>query len=437
MITKKPTAKICQWHPIARLFSYVALFMMFLGVAHAANDVVGAVFVATNDPVANGVLMFQRHKDGTLTPVSGSPFLTGGQGTGTGVQLPPDPQGSQGSLIVDEKNKFLFVVNSGSNQVSVFKINKKKLTLVETVPSGGYFPNSLTIRNNVLYVLNSANTFNFCGFKVSDSGHLTPLNGMCCCCTLLPPLNEAAFIDSRQPLVTVVPGQIGFSPDGKHLIITRKEGITSSDPFSPLAGPGRIDVYALDKNGVVVDCNHPTVNINTRLPSGRFPFSFIFSEQGDLLVTEIFGSPSYDISPFGASAMSSYEILPNGELQVITGSLPNGQTATCWNARSGKFVYTANNLSNSISLYEVHSNGTLELLDPEAAILSNGAPGFPLDMVVSSDGKYLYQLSEGVEAAIYEYKINKENGSLTFIGKVSVGAPFAGQAGINIVDFKK
>ncbi len=401
------------------------------------DDVVGAVYVATNDPTSNGVLMFHRHKDGTLTAVPGSPFATGGQGTGTGFELPPDPIASQDSLIVDKKNKFLFVVNTGSNEVSSFRIYRDKLKLVDKVSSGGVFPNSLTVHDNVLYVVNSADTFNITGFKVDHKGHLkTFCRNRGDTCELLPPVNEAPIVGGNQPIVTIVPGQIGFSPNGKQLIVVRKEGVTAGDPFAPLAGPGRIDVYRVDKCGAI-DCEKVTSNINTRSPYGRFPFSFVFSKEGDLLVTEIAGVPGTPPnSIIEASAASSYKLRANGYLELITGSVGNGQSATCWNDRSGKFMYTANNLSNSLSLYEVHKDGTLELLAAEIVTIGpDSAPGFPLDMKVTSNGCYLYVLSEGVDAAIYVYKVNKQDGSLTLLQVVNVGAPFAGQAGLTVSDF--
>lgn len=413
----------------------LTLVMFFQGIqaafADSDNDIVGAVYVGTNDPVANGVLMFHRLRDGTLTLVPGSPFLTRGKGTGTGVELPVDPLGSQGSLIVDKKNKFLYIVNAGSNEVSVFKIHPDRLTLVDTVSSEGVFPNSLTVHKNVLYVLNSAYNFSFTGFKVAKDGHLKLLQGPC---YLLPPLNQAPIIGSGQPLVSIVPGQISFTPNGKQLIISRKEGITSPVTLLPLAGPGRIDVYRLHKCGTVVDCEHPTSNINTRVPFGQFPFGFTFSEQGDLIMTEAAGVPP--TPPSKASALSTYKIKGNGKLKVISADVPNEQFATCWAARFGKFVYAANNLSNSISLYIVSKDGALTLINEQIVVLGTvDAPAFPIDLAISSHGPFLYQLSEGVEAVIYVYKINKENGDLTFIQKVSVGASFAGQVGLAIADF--
>ena len=59
--------------------------------ASTGSDVVGHVYVNDNSAVANTVAAFDRHGDGTLTPTRGSPFSTGGSGTGTHI-------GSQGAL---------------------------------------------------------------------------------------------------------------------------------------------------------------------------------------------------------------------------------------------------------------------------------------------------------------------------------------------------
>ena len=218
--------------------------------------------------------MYHRHRDGTLSLVPGSPFLTGGQGSGA-TYLPPDPLGSQSPLIVDKKNKFLFTVNSGSNEVSVFKIHRQGLRLVDTISSGGVFPISLATQKNILYVLNGAGVTNFTAFKIGKSGHLKPIRTY----DLVPPLNEFPLLPEGQPAITAIPSQIGITPNGRQLIIIRKEGIDTPvfNPFAPLIGPGHIDVYALNKKGLPVDCRNPTSNISQKGEQGRMPFSSLFS----------------------------------------------------------------------------------------------------------------------------------------------------------------
>src|SRR5436190_17151058 len=86
------------------------------GSASAASDVVGHVYVNDNSAGANTIAAFDRHADGTLTPLHGSPFAAGGAGTGTGI-------GSQGALQITSDGKYLLAVDAGSNQVSVLRIN--------------------------------------------------------------------------------------------------------------------------------------------------------------------------------------------------------------------------------------------------------------------------------------------------------------------------
>jgi hypothetical protein len=59
--------------------------------AFAKTDSAGHVYVTDNTGVTNTVAGFDRHSDGSLTPIDGSPFVAGGRGTGTII-------GSQGAL---------------------------------------------------------------------------------------------------------------------------------------------------------------------------------------------------------------------------------------------------------------------------------------------------------------------------------------------------
>ena len=81
----------------------------------------GAVYSMTNqDP--NGVAVFKRAPDGTLSPAG--TFLTGGSGNPVAETGDPpfDPLASQGALILSGDNRFLFAVNAGSNEISALAI---------------------------------------------------------------------------------------------------------------------------------------------------------------------------------------------------------------------------------------------------------------------------------------------------------------------------
>src|SRR5438094_10624451 len=84
-------------------------------VAAAASGVVGHVYVNDNTAGANTIGAFDQHADGTLTPLSGSPFAADGAGTGTTV-------GSQGSLQVTSDGRYVLAADAGSNQIAVLRI---------------------------------------------------------------------------------------------------------------------------------------------------------------------------------------------------------------------------------------------------------------------------------------------------------------------------
>src|SRR5215467_6168938 len=85
------------------------------GSALASSRIVGHLYVNDNTAATNSVAAFDRHADGSLTPMSGSPFSIGGAGTGSTT-------GSQGALQMTADGRYLLAVDAGSNQISVVGI---------------------------------------------------------------------------------------------------------------------------------------------------------------------------------------------------------------------------------------------------------------------------------------------------------------------------
>jgi 6-phosphogluconolactonase len=341
----------------------------------------GAVFVLTNQ-VENTVAVFSRNARGMLS--AAGEFSTGGAGDPVpqGTDPATDPLASQGALILSQSNQFLFAVNAGSNQISVLKVSTG-LTLVGVVDSGGVRPISLTLHGDLLYVLNEGGTPNITGFTVGDDGTLTPLAG------------------STQPLIgdtAADPAQVGFDRDGTLLVVTEKAG-------------NRLNTYTVDENGL------PSAPIDN--PSnGMTPFGFAFNNQDTLIVSEAFGGAP------NQSAASSYSASEDGILSVISGSVPNSQTASCWvvTTNNGKSAFVSNTASGTISSYQVGSgNGTLTLLNPIAA--DTGANSAPIDMALNNSSRFLFVLLGGSQA-VASYRVERD-GSLTLIdteGGLPLGA---------------
>src|ERR1044072_8914287 len=278
---------------------------------HDRNFRAGAVYVLTNQ-VENAVAAFNRTADGMLT--FAGEFYTGGAGDPVpqGTDPASDPLASQGALVLGQGNQFLFAVNAGSNQISVLQITSSGLNLMGVLESGGVRPISLTVHENLLYVLNEGATPNITGFTVANDGTLTPLAG------------------STQPLIGDTgadPAQVSFNPDGTLLIVAEKAG-------------NRLDTYTVDNNGVA---SAPIENAS----SGMTPFGFAFNNPGFLVVSEAFGGTP------NASAVSSYSAGDDGLLSVISGSVPNSQTAACWVVitNNGQLAFVSNTGSGTISHY--------------------------------------------------------------------------------------
>src|SRR5215831_21333250 len=80
----------------------VVVLLMLLPQPGLAGDRTGDVYVLTNQPTGNAVMVFHRDAAGMLT-FAGS-FATGGNGTGTGL-------GSQGAALLSGDSRLLFAVN--------------------------------------------------------------------------------------------------------------------------------------------------------------------------------------------------------------------------------------------------------------------------------------------------------------------------------------
>lgn len=332
------------------------------------------VYTLSNSAAGNSVLRFTGEGGGSLVP-SGT-FSTGGNGTGAGL-------GSQGALV--QNGRFLYAVNAGSNDISVLAEDQGGLHVTDRVPSGGTMPISLTVHGDFLYVLNAGGSGGIAGFSGARHGMLSPLAG-----SMLPLSGAAAG-----------PAQIEFNPRGDLLVVTEK-------------ATNKIDVYVVAVNGTA---SGPIVQNST----GNTPFGFEFTPHGDLVISDAFGGMA------GQSALSSYSLTHQGQVNLVTGPVADGQTAACWVAITGdgRYAYTTNNGSNNISGYRIGHDGSVSLFADGGKTAVTDAK--PIDLAFSHGSKYLYALNAGSNS-ITVYRLEHAEGGLTFLGRVS-GLPM-GAAGL-------
>jgi 6-phosphogluconolactonase (cycloisomerase 2 family) len=252
------------------------------------------------------------------------------------------------------------------------------LDLTDVVDSGGAHPISLALYEDLVYVLNAGDPGNITGFEMTHEGRLKPIKG------------------STQPLsndgegAAPAPAQISFSPDGETLVVTEKM-------------TNLIDTYRVKDGAASAPDTHPS--------AGMTPFGFDFSRRGILIVSEAFGGAP------GESALSSYRV-DDDHFETLSPSVGTTQTAACWVivSKDGRYAYTTNAGSGSISSYRVAQDGSISLKDATAGKTGEGSS--PIDLALSKNGRYLYSLNSGAHS-ISAFMV-KEDGSLMKIDEFSV-----------------
>lgn len=330
------------------------------------EDALDTVYTLSNGIDKNEVLTFQRDAKGKM--VATGRVATGGTGTGSGL-------GNQGALTFSQDGDFLFAVNPGSNDVSVFSVKKNgQLTLVDRADDHGLKPISITVDRNRVFVVNAGDDTIF-GYKFDRKQRkLEPL-----------PLTL-----KRLSSTGVGPAQISFDNEGEVLTVTEK-------------ATNKITTFSIDE-----DSNVPSEGVSFD-SAGATPFGFASGKRNQIFVSEAHGGAA------GASSVSSYKVQENGVLKLINTATAAGQTAACWvvTTPNGRIAYTTNTGSGTVSSFSIKSNGELSLLQANAAEVKGA-----LDIAISNDGNVLYVLSNG-DHNIVAYNINR-NGALTKIANLGV-----------------
>lgn len=351
------------------------------GQGRSRNRAAGAVFAMTNETAGNEIVIYSRASDGTLTRLKNRERT---RGLGIGVDTD-----TQGPLRLSPNNRFLYAVNPGSDNISVFEVDGTRLRFLQIIDAGDQ-PLSLTLSGNLLYVLNGSVAGNgIRGFRVAPDGTLTSL--------------PDSFRELSSPIA--VPGEVRFSPDGRVLLVTHK---TTNVLLTP---QNAIDAFTIGADGYASAMPIRNASFGLR------PFSLAFRNDGKLVVVEAFNAAQ------NMSAASSYQLNTGGTITPISGSVSNGQTDVCWVVITddGRYAFTANFGSGTISSYRFEPSGTLTLINGNAASL--GDMSQPVDIDISSDGRFLYQLLRGT-GAVAAFRI-EEGGSLAPLGVIVGGLPVA------------
>jgi 6-phosphogluconolactonase (cycloisomerase 2 family) len=346
-----------------------------LGAPAFAAATSHAVFVQTDNVKGNQVVVYDRSAEGKLTQAG--VYATGGLG-GALEGSEVDHLASQGSLALDRQNGLLYAVNAGSNSVSVFAVFGDKLALRQVISSGGAFPVSIAVHDDLVYVLNGLEGGSVQGFTVSGGRLLA-----------LPGSDRALGLGSESPQFTHSPGTVVFSPEGTQLIVTTK------------ASGNDVDVFGVSPDGTLAGA--PVVN---PLP-GTVPFAVTFDRQGQLVLAE------------SAGALAVFQLREDGNIEQLD-VVASEQIATCWVVEARGQFYTSNPGSASLSAFGSSHGGQLLTL-----LGDTKTDGGTVDATATNDGQFLY-VQTGAEGIVDEFSVAPK-GELLKIGSIAVPGAQGGE----------
>ena len=318
----------------------------------------GAVFVQTN-AAHNEVIAYARDAAGKLTHAG--TFATGGAGSGE-AHLP-----SQGSVTLTKDRRHLLVTNVASDDVSVLSLEGAMPALTKTVPTGAA-PRSVAEHDGLVFVLATGDA-RIDGFRLVDDD-LVPIEG------------------SSMGLSTPDGAQVGFTPDGRALIVTERGG-------------DKLSSYAVGMDG--------SLGAARTIDSlGATPYGFAISPNGTLVVTEAFRAEK------GAAAASSYRV-DGDAITPVTSSIGNGRSEICWAVISndGRYAFTTNFADGAVSRYAIAADSSLTLEDAAAGLTTDGQPGLR-DEDLSDDGAFLYAI-DADQGRIVGWSVDAD-GRLSMLG---------------------
>jgi hypothetical protein len=349
------------------------------------SRVVGHVYVDDNTASVNTIAGFDRHADGSLTAEPGSPFTAGGEGTGSGLA-------SQGAIQLSTDRRFVIAVDAGSNEISVLRIEPDgSLRLVPNgvTSSRGILPVSIAVHGDIVYVANAGlGGTDYSGFRLSAVGTLLPIRGA----TVALPAGSQ-------------PGDVLFNGDGTRLVGTR-------------VGTSEIDSFTIDSAG------RPVAAPGSPFPAqGLGPFGSEFRPTDP---EQLFVSNAHNVGG-GTGTVSVFRDGADGTLTPL-GSSPFGdlQTAPCWVEISpdGRFLFTVNTASGTISRFSIARDGALDLLG-STAIRGAGGVG-SVDARLSPDGRWLF-VDESSAHAVGAFAV--DGGSLTEVTSSPTALPGGAASG--------
>ena len=283
----------------------------FVVVSGQAASAIGAVYTASNELAGNAVLVSSISSTGALTYMASVP--TGALGSDN-IHV-SDALFSSHAVVVDRQRYFLFVVNAGSDSLSLFTIDPAfptSIALVGTEPSGFDYP--------VAIALNPARA-------LACVTHGGVVNGIRCfdyssgVLAVIPswdrPLNLGGVTNPPTPVNGS--SDIQFTPDGQSLLIAAHDNGLGLIYFFPID-------YSTNSIAATATIVHPR--------GARDSFSLQFFGTDSVLVTDP-GAAGASLFHYDSSSGNSTDATLIPVFNVTGPGGPN-VGAICWSAYSAR-----------------------------------------------------------------------------------------------------
>lgn len=365
------------------------------------------LYIQSNDirEGQNAVLGYIRNDDGTLSPLPGNPFYTGGTGINNNTHGKLGPHDNDTPLVISQNSQHLFTVNTHSNTIAAFTIhNDGSLKHVKGSPfeSHGVAPNSLSISGQTLLVSNRNEDYHqiaelrgkanasYVSFKIEEDGSLRKVS-------------KIEVEDSQKPTqihVTQTNPAIAFGCD-----FQVDADFDGDEKRSFLAGlkpsvQGQLHLFQVGHGSTLQE------KTRLQLPETNAGYKYKGMEGVPSMPLGIWSHPQQPLLYVGLvtrNELGVYRFTKDGEMS-FKGSVPNSGQDICWVLpnKEGTRLYTINNLPRpelgqktaTVSTYDISGEnaekpveiGVLELPTPGESFKNNrnfeqpGSTAFQCDL---------------------------------------------------------
>lgn len=323
-------------------FVWSSILLAIMPASLAAQN-----FVYTNNDLTTGnsVSGFAVDTNGSLSAIAGSPFATGGLGTGGGLYSP-------NRIIV--VNDFLYASNAGSNDVSAFTIDASTGVLASVGspfatgalndPSASGISLAATPDGKYLYAGSTGGDITVFSIN-STTGALTAVGS---------PVAAGGAMSSMK-----------VTPSGNFLAVA-------------LYLSNEVAVFAIQSDGTL----QPVANSPFALKSGTGNGTGI---DVNCASNQLFvGRSGPDIDVFSIASTGGLSELSNSPFS--TGTVPSNQVVAL--SPDDSTLFSSNQGGNTVSAFAVGSDGSLTV--PGTTVSAGSSALYPGGLAVRKDGTFLY-----------------------------------------------